>query len=66
MGRLPGEADEYWACRAVIVLWLVEEILDVLADGCKISLGAHSCCCVVFGFSWMCIVSLAICIKASS
>lgn len=50
MGCLPGEADEDWACRAVIVLWLPEEVLDVLADGCEISLGAHGCGCVVFGF----------------
>lgn len=44
---LPCEADEDWACGAIIVFWLVEEGLDVLADGREISLGAHSCVCVV-------------------
>lgn len=48
---LPGEADEDGAGGAVVVLGLLEEGLDVLADGGEIALLAHDCwsmCAFVF------------------
>lgn len=52
---LPREAHENWTRGSVIVLWLLEELLDVLTDGGEVALLAlglnHLVCAVVF-LSW--------------
>ena len=41
---MPGESDENWSHGAIVVVFLLENLLDVLADGCKGGIEELSAC----------------------